>query len=197
MTNEQWMMHSPDESELYMKCINGLPDFWGISRDGNDTNGVRMELGSGAHIIKHLKRALDIVKPKNILEIGTNVGYGSAIMLELCDANVISIDISNREETLLAAKELKRRSGEKFDFYLRYQSGWKRKQFYKLCFIDGGHDEANATNDIAVCVEMNIPYLLFDDVVFQEGVSKAISKFPKLKLIEDMYNIKLFKYNYE
>lgn len=195
MTNEEWIEYTEEEGEMFMSLTNGLSDFWGVTRDGIDSNGIRMELGSGAHILRRLKKAIEIVQPKNILEIGTNVGYGTAMLLGLSRATVISIDISDRQETLDSANVLKDRYGERFDFYVRSLMGWKRNWFYDLCFIDGGHDEENATKDIEVCIEMKIPYLLFDDVEFQESVQMAISKFPQLELIEDMYNLKLYKNN--
>lgn len=192
--NEQWMQASFDDGEFYSKVISPLPDFWGVSRTGYDSNNIHMELGSGAHLIKHFKNTLDIVQPKNIFEIGLNVGYGSAIMLELCDANVVSIDISDRQETLIAANTLKEKYGDRFDFFLRKDDGWNRNDFYDLCFIDGGHDKTNAYNDILVCKEMGIPYLLFDDYAYQEGVREAVGLFPDLELVSDMYNFRLYKF---
>lgn len=193
MTNEEWMYATEEDGKFYSDTIAPLPDFWGVSRTGDDSNGIRMEMGSGAHVVKHFKKAIEIVQPKNILEIGTNVGYGAAMLIELSDATVISTDISNRQETLNAAGTLKEKYKERFDFFLRNEDGWRRNQFYDMCFVDGGHDEYNATNDIIACREMGIKYLLFDDVEFQEGVRNAIAKFPQLELVADMFNIKLYK----
>lgn len=201
LTDEELMYASEEDWTYFNKCIDGLPEISG--KGGVVLNKFREPIpyGSGPHILKLFKEAIGIVNPKAILEIGFNVGYGSSMLLNICDSYVLSLDIRQSPEVIDAYGHLKSVFNDRFDF------GWRplistrmkleSKQF-DLCFIDGGHEEADVTADIELCKLYKIPYLLFDDIYsrFGPGVLPAIAKFPELELVKDMNNLRLYKVNY-
>lgn len=198
MTDEELMYASPEEWDFYNKCIEGLPKREGFNNNFWDKNGKEIPYGSSPHIAKFFRQTIDIVKPKSILEIGTCLGAGSSMWLNMCDAKVISVDISDREETLEAARILSERFGDRFQFFLRrdnmpiapFEPG-----YFDLVWLDGGHDEIDVTKDLEWCLKLGIPYVLGDDFLirFGPGVEISFNKFPELEMIKDMYNLKLFK----
>lgn len=202
LTDAELLYASPEDWAFYNKCIEGLPDI------SNNEGGVKLSktgepipYGSGPHILKWFKEAIAIVKPCAILEVGFNIGYGSAMLLNLCDAFVLSIDITKRPETIDAYGHLYNKFKGRFDFGYRWLEGTNGKlkdRRFDLCFLDGGHDEEDVTNDIQLCKELKIPYLLLDDIYsrFGPGVVPAIAKFPELELVKDMNNLRLYKINY-
>jgi hypothetical protein len=197
-THDKLLECSIEDKQLFDRITQGLPDRAGFSRDYMASDGKEIPYGSGAHIIQHIRRACDIVKPKEVFEIGFNRGHGSAIFLEVSDANIFSIDISTRKETLHAAFVLKNRYADRFNF-LGMHSGYVYPTFaekkFDLAFVDGAHDKSSVVLDIKTCKRMKIPYLLFDDYYSRYGeVAKAIGEFEdELELVEDMDNLRLYK----
>lgn len=197
LTHEELTQASAEDIEFFNKCIEGLPTMAGKHGDGLDKFGIPIPYSSGPHILRHFRDTIEIVKPKRILEIGFNIGYSAAMWLTLSDAHVDSLDISMKDETLYAAGLLDHRFGKpivRFEYFLRslYYSVGK---YYELCFIDGAHDEQSIINDIMLCKELEIPYLLFDDWYPRYGeTQKAVAKFPELELVKDMNNLRLYKW---
>lgn len=202
LTDEE-LLYAPEEDwAFYNKCIEGLPlisDKDGI-RIGKD--GQPVPYGSGPHILKWFKEAIEISSPKAILEIGFNLGYGSAMLLNLSDAYVLSLDNRMTGDILDATNHLKGIYKDRFDF------GWTKlfstrlkieDAQFDLCFVDGGHEEEDVTADIQLCLNYKIPYLLFDDIYprFGPGVLPSIAKFPELELVKYMNNLRLYKVNYD
>ena len=163
-TNEELMCYTTEELVFYNKCVEGLPTTKGLNGDGLDKYGVPIPYGSSPHIAKHFRETLDIVKPATILEIGFNFGCGSSLFLNLSDAKVVSLDISDKDETIEAVKILKGIFGERFDFFFRkdFQTE-KFKNYFQLCFVDADHKEESVVEDIQLSLDLGIPYILFDD----------------------------------
>ncbi len=65
----------------------GRPLVGGVCFDHNDKPNLRDSC------YEMFKEVCEIVKPKNILEIGTHQGSSALMLLSLSDANVTSIDI--------------------------------------------------------------------------------------------------------
>lgn len=215
LTDEELLYASPEDWAFFNKCIEGLPAISDKSGVKISANGEVVPYGSGPHILKYFRETINLVKPKSILEIGFNVGYGASMLLKLSDAYVISLDKTSREETFIAVNHLT----EKYQyeaphkdmvvgFYNRFhflnvdsKSAYDhlKGHYYDLCFIDGGHEEENVTKDIQLCKDLKIPYLLFDDIYsrFGPGVLPSIAKFPELELVKDMNNLRLYKVKYE
>lgn len=192
-----------EDRKLFEELTSGLPDRSGFSGNYKDDKGVEIPYNSEAHVLRHIRTAIEIVKPKNVLEIGFNRGHGSAMFLGLDEkVKVFSIDISTRKETLHAAFVLKNRYDNRFNF-LALDSGYAYQtlegQQFDLCFIDGAHDKLSVIVDINLCNNLNIPYLLFDDIYPTYGqVMQAIGEYDdELELIKDMDNLHLYKANWK
>lgn len=203
LTDGELLQCTEEDLQFYKNCIDGLPDIGGLNGDGLGINGVPIPYGSGPHIIKYFKSTIEIVKPKKILEIGFNIGYGSSLWLNLTNANVVSCDISDKHETTEGAKYLMSKYNERFKFHWRgaleyIYSNPETLGYFDLCFIDGAHDEESIIKDIELSKRLNIPYLLFDDWYPRFGeTQKAVIKFPELELVKDMNNLRLYKINYQ
>jgi methyltransferase family protein len=211
ITEEALMYATQEEWDFYNKCIEGLPTMAGANGDGKDKNDEYIPYGSGPHLIKYFKEAVEIVKPESILEIGFCCGAGAAMLLALSEAYIYSIEKSDRDETIKAACVLTERykkevigiptyrfnclvtdSKDAFQ-YLSHAVGT-----FTMAWIDGGHEEPEVTADIELCKQLKIHYLLFDDIFdrFGPGVLPAIAKYPELDLVKDMNNLRLYKVNY-
>lgn len=197
MTNLDDLMYaSKEDQEFYLKCVEGLPMINGFSMNGRDSNGVPMCYGTGSHSVRCLREFIEYVKPTSIIEIGLNCGYGSAMMLNLCDAEVLSVDISDRAETLRAGNLLHERYGDRFHYVICDSGELTKKEYwilnkkFSMAFVDGAHDESSVVKDIALCMTLGIKYLMMDDWLPQFGeVQEAVKHFPKLKVVKVLGNI--------
>lgn len=209
LSDEELLYASEEDWAFYNKIIEGLPTMAGKNGDGLDKFGVPIPYHSGPHILRHFVDTICIVKPKRIFEIGFNMGHSARMWLELCPAEVHSCDVSRKDETVSAAIFLDqeynnpyRESGDRFTFNWREEIGTNilypyPEHYFDLAFIDGAHDDDNITNDILLCINMKIPYMLFDDWYPRYGeTQKAVAKFPELELVKDMNNLRLYKVNY-
>lgn len=194
LTDEELLYASDEDWAFYKKIADELPSMAGKNNDGLDKFGVPIPYHSGPHILRHFRDTIEIVRPKSIFEIGFNIGHSAAMWLSLCDANVISCDISKKDETLEGAKILKEKYKERFNYFNRDEVNLDAT-IASLCFIDGAHDEESITKDIYLVRWLGIEYLLFDDWYPRYGeTQKAIAKFPELELVKDMNNLMLLKW---
>lgn len=128
---------------------------------------------------------LNLVKPKNILEIGFYRGGSSFLMLSLCDAKLTSIDpIFNdtdlylgrkkEDEFLIHAKEfesvdkIKKEFGDRFNFVRKRSDDELPEilgQQFDLMFCDGEHREDGPRTDFNLALNLGIKYILADDWV--------------------------------
>jgi hypothetical protein len=201
LTDEELYYASEEDKVFFEKCVEGLPTRKGLKGDYTDKYGIEIPYGSEAHIVKYFRDAIETVKPESILEIGLNLGYGSAMLLELFKGFIFSADISDRGESFEAGKFLQMKYPHRFAFTLkgvRSSMSFLNQFKWDMIFIDGGHEEPDVIVDIEFAKEMKIPYLLFDDVYprFGPGVLPAIEKFPELELVKDMHNLRLYKFNF-
>lgn len=158
---------NPEDIIFYENAVRGLPSNYGSP--GKD--GIPVPYGSARFTVQHFHTAMlatrrPIHKLK-VLEIGFNLGYGAAIMLDLGCMAVHAIDISRREETINAAEMLRIRYGTtRFDFMVGSAPTAEKdiaKGVYDMCHIDGDHEGDSVNKDIALCAALRIPWLLFDD----------------------------------
>jgi SAM-dependent methyltransferase len=149
----------------------------------------------------NLASAIDMVKdvvsrtnPSNILEIGFNRGSSSLLFLYLSSANVTSIDIVNKPESV---KYLTNTFTNRFSFVLgnSFYLDMKSLGTFDLVFIDGDHEYNSIVNDIEQSLKVNPKFILFDDYEHPaHGVDtkKAISLYPKLVFESSYFNQALF-----
>jgi hypothetical protein len=199
ITHEELMFASDEDKELFRQWTEWLPNRDGVNGDNLDRRGVPIPYYSGPHIIRHFRTVLDIVKPKRVFEIGLCVGASASFVLHLSDAYVFSVDVSDRDETVNAGLTLKDVFPDRFDFEI-VDSGtilerMKTHDPYDMIYIDGDHEEAGVTKDIQMAIDLNIPYIFFDDIMpnYGPGVAISIAKFPELELVKDMDNLRLYK----
>jgi len=125
-------------------------------------------------------------KIKSILEIGFNIGYSASMFLEFDPdrkSKVTSVDIGIHAATVNAAKAVKNLHGDRFSFILSDSKKVKKQlkgQLFDLAFIDGDHTDPGVASDIRLCIDLQIPFLLFDDYWThqdQNGIRKVCTQF--------------------
>lgn len=182
---EQWIrdnnrLASAKDTDWFNEVTSGLPDDGGLSGNGTDSNGQRILCGTGPHCVQAFAGAMIICQPKAVLEIGTNLGKGSAVMLALGAPQIHSIDISTRAETAKAARVLSERYPGCFHFECVSSAELLRSERdmpgLDFAFIDGDHSEEGVRTDIALCRKFGIKNMLFDDWYpeYGPGVQPAI-----------------------
>lgn len=193
LTDEELLYASEEDWEFYREAIDGLPTREGFKGNFLDKDNIEIPYGSGPHILKYFKKAINLSGCKSVLEIGFNLGHGAAMLLKL-GMKVDSVDISTKWETFYAALFLMHRYKSNFTYFNR--GVWPPPYgVYDMVFIDGAHDEASIVDDINLSKELNIPFLLLDDWLPKYGeTQQAVAKFPELELVEDMNNLRLYKW---
>jgi predicted O-methyltransferase YrrM len=193
---------SYEDKKLFDEITAGLPSREGYGGNYYDHHEKEIPFGSEAHVLKYVRDAVQIVNPSQILEIGLNRGHGSAMFLALSKAKVVSIDISDRKETVHAGIRLKHLYPARFDFFIcdsaKVFNGLKQYSF-DMCFVDGAHDRLSVIVDINLCKNLKVPFILFDDCYPRYGeVLEAIGQYDdELELIKDMDNLRLYKTNWK
>jgi len=137
---------------------------------------------------------------QSILEIGFNIGYSASMWLEF-DADkkstLTSVDIGIHKDTEKAAAAVKNLHKDRFSFILSDSKKVKaqlKDKLFDIAFIDGDHSDTGVDSDIRLCIELQIPYLLFDDYWTsndENGIRKICElyvKRNKLSLVK-VYNL--------
>lgn len=194
--DEQLMQSTPEDQIFWLQCVRGLPGLEGFSGTGYDDQGNRIPWGSGPHNVQAYREIAEMVKPQSIFEIGFNVGYSAAMWMELTRASIFTIEISDKKETIEAARILGERYGDRFDFRCIDSMSPELKSIgpFDMAFIDGGHLEEHVTSDVKLCLDTGIEWLVMDDWIprFGPGVQVSVAKFP-LEVIKVWGNTALVK----
>jgi predicted O-methyltransferase YrrM len=168
--------------------MNGIDIWKNLYEQRGGTHG---HLPLTDDIIDFFKKVGKITKPKNILEFGTNLGGSAAMQLSLNPkANLVTMDPITWNVTdatvyypdsfmsthrglygdTLAVSLLKIIYGDRFTF-LNRSSKWVKdlvEDDFDYAFIDGSHVFLDVYNDIQNCIDLNIPYLLIDNIAQDE-----------------------------
>lgn len=113
-----------------------------------------------------VEEILAITKPKSILEIGFNIGYGAVLWLELSKANLLSIDICRHGGTIPASEQISKLYSDRFEFIncdstTVYPQIKDRK--FDLVFIDGNHFLPGPISDLFMAYALGTKWVLVDD----------------------------------
>lgn len=142
-------------------------------------------------------------KPKSILEIGFLKGASATWFLETFpNTKVTSVDMVIRAtEDHVIHEEMKRRYPSRFKFHYGDSSiitDFYQPGYFDFAYIDGNHTFEGCQKDLDMCLALDIPVLLFDNVEYwhkdpitkqvKDGVRKAIvSRQDKLKFIKKFH----------
>jgi len=170
MNVEQIHLHPKYDDILFKELTALLPA-------GAGAAGI--PYGSNSHSIQYFRDALQLALPRRVLEIGFNLGYSSAIWLELGIQQLTAVDISTRPETLEAAETLTKMCPLRFCYYNRKNLP-ESHDFFDLIFIDGDHSERGVLEDIDLGLRLGIEHFFFDDWFphWGPGTQPAIAQRP-------------------
>lgn len=119
-------------------------------------------------------------RPEKLFEIGFQGGHSTRMLLDMFpDMKIHSIDICEYDYTERLGNELAEEN-ENFTFQniSSFDLTVDDLEGYDAVFIDGGHDESSVDNDIQLCIDANIRYIIVDDYkkIFKELVTTADNK---------------------
>ena len=152
----------------------------------------------GAHesvfdIFRHIKNTVD---PKTWLEIGFHLGHSTTYTLELTDAKVTALGMEKcrNGDRYEIGDRMVSIYGDRFEYFLGKDPlppnprELLKGRTFDVAFVDGDHKYESACNDIDVCMEMKIPYILIDNCELSQVAYAADEKL-------EVYNYDKFLYD--
>lgn len=141
------------------------------------------------------REVLEIAEPRQVLEIGFNIGGSALMFLKINPALIYdSIDIVENYRSVYYLKS----QFHFFEFY-NYNSNDispgknKLMQFYDLALIDGDHTEKGVRNDIEKALLFKPKYLLLDD--YRHPSHKYIEEIVTHEYADKLEVVKVFEFN--
>lgn len=141
--------------------------------DYAETNRVPIVSQDVARFIELL---LKIIKPKNILEIGSAIGYSSLIMSKASDANILTIE--KDEETFKVLKEnLKKYDTDNKikainDDAINTLKSMDKEVKFDFCFIDANKSQYEEYLNLVYYLTRDNALILIDNILFRGFVAK-------------------------
>ena len=141
--------------------------------DYAETNRVPIVSQDVARFIELL---LKIIKPKNILEIGSAIGYSSLIMSKASDANILTIE--KDEETFKVLKEnLKKYDTDNKikainDDAINALKSMDKEEKFDFCFIDANKSQYEEYLNLVYDLTRDNALILIDNILFRGYVAK-------------------------
>lgn len=141
--------------------------------DYAETNRVPIVSQDVARFIELL---LKIIKPKNILEIGSAIGYSSLIMFKASDANILTIE--KDEETFKVLKEnLKKYDTDNKikainDDAINTLKSMDKEEKFDFCFIDANKSQYEEYLNLVYDLTRDNALILIDNILFRGFVAK-------------------------
>ena len=134
--------------------------------------------------------------PKNILEIGTAIGYSGIIMLNSCGANLTTIE-HNNQYIKQAKKNFKEQhfqnrvkilDGDCLVILANLASQEKFRNSFDIIFLDGPKAQYGNMLELIILLLKKGGTLIVDDVLFHQNLndSKKVSR--RFKTIENRLN---------
>ncbi len=141
--------------------------------DYAETNRVPIVSQDVARFIELL---LKIINPKNILEIGSAIGYSSLIMSKASDANILTIE--KDEETFKVLKEnLKKYDTDNKikainDDAINTLKSMDKEVKFDFCFIDANKSQYEEYLNLVYDLTRDNALILIDNILFRGYVAK-------------------------
>lgn len=141
--------------------------------DYAETNRVPIVSQDVARFIELL---LKIINPKNILEIGSAIGYSSLIMSKASDANILTIE--KDEETFKVLKEnLKKYDTDNKikainDDAINTLKSMDKEEKFDFCFIDANKSQYEEYLNLVYDLTRDNALILIDNILFRGYVAK-------------------------
>ena len=135
-------------------------------------------------------------KPKNILEIGTAIGYSGIVMLENSDAKLVTIEhnkdyIKKARENFKAQKFSKRVNiidGDCLVVLANLSSQEKYKNYFDLIFLDGPKAQYDKMLNMLIFMLKPGGNLIVDDVLFHQNLNPEHKVSRRFKTIANRLN---------
>lgn len=141
--------------------------------DYAETNRVPIVSQDVARFIELL---LKIIKPKNILEIGSAIGYSSLIMSKASDADILTIE--KDEETFKILKENLKKYDEDNkikainDDAINALKSMDKEEKFDFCFIDANKSQYEEYLNLVYDLTRDNALILIDNILFRGFVAK-------------------------
>lgn len=141
--------------------------------DYAETNRVPIVSQDVARFIELL---LKIINPKNILEIGSAIGYSSLIMSKASDANILTIE--KDEETFKVLKENLKKYDEDNkikainDDAISALKSMDKEEKFDFCFIDANKSQYEEYLNLVYDLTRDNALILIDNILFRGYVAK-------------------------
>lgn len=127
-------------------------------------------------VTRFIELLLKIIKPKNILEIGSAIGYSSLIMSKASDANILTIE--KDEETFKVLKEnLKKYDTDNKikainDDAINTLKSMDKEVKFDFCFIDANKSQYEEYLNLVYDLTRENALILIDNILFRGYVAK-------------------------
>lgn len=127
-------------------------------------------------VARFIELLLKIIKPKNILEIGSAIGYSSLIMSKASDADILTIE--KDEETFKVLKENLKRydTGNKIkainDDAINALKSMDKEEKFDFCFIDANKSQYEEYLNLVYDLTRDNALILIDNILFRGFVAK-------------------------
>lgn len=141
--------------------------------DYAETNRVPIVSQDVARFIELL---LKIINPKNILEIGSAIGYSSLIMSKASDADILTIE--KDEETFKVLKENLKKYDEDNkikainDDAISALKSMDKEEKFDFCFIDANKSQYEEYLNLVYDLTRDNALILIDNILFRGFVAK-------------------------
>lgn len=141
--------------------------------DYAETNRVPIVSQDVARFIELL---LKIIKPKNILEIGSAIGYSSLIMSKASDANILTIEKDEETFKLLKENLKKYDTDNKIkainDDAINALKSMDKEEKFDFCFIDANKSQYEEYLNLVYDLTRDNALILIDNILFRGYVAK-------------------------
>lgn len=127
-------------------------------------------------VARFIELLLKIIKPKNILEIGSAIGYSSLIMYKASDANILTIEKDEETFKLLKENLKKYDTDNKIkainDDAINALKYMDKEEKFDFCFIDANKSQYEEYLNLVYDLTRDNALILIDNILFRGYVAK-------------------------